>query len=313
MDAARESYSSTFQDDYKSKYEEDHKLRVEVALANDTSEDACWDKWDAHYSEKYPYEPKPVTIPESVLAKLKKDIVAKVVTAFCKETGMANNHSWFPYQFIAEFGNWKPVYEDGKINVRNTLLANTKGNSFNTGLLMLAITSRAPLFEGVPKTVRQYKSPINPLVPVIMAGFKQGQNIPYSDWGRDDLYLVAGTDLAEAMLCELPKLSVGELLTIRNNCLTDKTGARAGIPNNPATCIKLNGINETALAHLPKLAKYMAIQTWCAHPENWTEYSVIDPSNWDTKPDQLVKVVVSTTAKNFFEPKPANNSPFDFI
>jgi hypothetical protein len=95
-------------------------------------------------------------------------------------------------------------------------------------------------------------------------------------------------ELAKLVGVTVPDISQSELIALRNTAVTDKTGPRAGIPNNPATCTKLNHLGDTAIGHLPKLAKFMVLQTWAAHPSNRNEYMILHPNDWDAVPEPLI-------------------------
>ena len=95
--------------------------------------------------------------------------------------------------------------------------------------------------------------------------------------------------IAALVGCKLPSLSDVDIFAIRNNALTPKTGARAGKSNNPATTASLYHLQESAIGHLPKLARHMVLQTWAAHPQNRDPYAILDPENWDRVPQPLVE------------------------
>lgn len=243
------------------------------------------------------FDPSGVKIPDEMLEETKVEVSTLVCDSFIVGTGLNNAHTWYPYQLISAFGEWKPVQNaEGKYSAFATLTANIS-DPYNFGLWRLAFNPLKQLFDKAPKGIRQYNSPINPLVPVILAGFKQSHGIEYSEWAKEGLEWLVPQELLKAMLCSVPELSVSERLELRNTAVTDKTGPRAGKLNDVATCIKLNHLTGSAIDHLPKFAKYMVLQTWCAHPSNWNKYSIVDPSNWDAKPDPLVPVSVVQTAQ----------------
>ena len=256
------------------------------------------DKYIEQARESYgDFDPSGVKIPEEMLEETKVEVSTLVCDEFIIANGLNTAHTWYPYQLIAAFGEWKPVQNAaGKYDALATLTANI-GDAYNFGLWRLALNPLKQLFEKAPKGIRQYNSPINPLVPIILAGFKQAHNIEYSEWDTVGLEWLVPQELLKAMVCSVPELSVSERLEHRNTAVTDKLGPRAGKLNDVATCIKLNHLAGTSIDHLPKYAKYMVLQTWCAHPSNWNKYSIVDPSNWDTKPDPLVPVSVIQTAQ----------------
>lgn len=135
------------------------------------------------------------------------------------------------------------------------------------------------------------------LVPLILYAHKLHNDLPYAAWGRKNLHYVVNDALAQAMTCEVPKLSSERVLQIRNQGLLVKTGAKAGETRKPTTTYKLYSIQETELGHLPELAQTMIAQIWCAHPENRTKYMVLDPEDWDRIPPPLINT-------DIFKPEP---------
>lgn len=302
LNSSKESLVADSEDAYKELWEKQHINRVQTAMANDHGEDSSEDKWDAYYRDAYPFDPRTVVIPSKVLDNLKATAISDACEYFSKRHGLGSKLDWLPYQMFAYFGSWNAVKVGDKYCAKATLMANAK-TDFDKGITMLAISDRSNFFEGALKTVRQYSSVVNPLVPIVLAGFKQHQDIPYSAWDRETVSSLVHKALADAMLSEIPELTKAERLEMRHNAITDITGKRAGIMNNPTTCVKLNKINETAAAHLPKLAKHWVIQTWCAHPTNRTKLSVLDSADWDAVPDPLISTdMLATPAVHKFVP-----------
>jgi hypothetical protein len=247
-----------------------------------------------------PFDPQDVQLPANILQQCKSEAKLAVTEAWCAKNSISQKLNWLPHQLLAYFGTWTAVRDDtGKYSAPLTWDANTRarGDYRALGSALLATSTRTNFFKAAPKGNQQYKSVINPLVPIILAGFKKYQGINYSEWNPVGLETLLDPELAKLVGVTVPELSHSELIALRNTALTDKEGARAGIPNNPATCTKLNHLGDTAIGHLPKLAKYMALQTWAAHPSNRNEYMILDPNNWDHVPDPLV-------SKDIFLPKP---------
>jgi hypothetical protein len=237
------------------------------------------------------FDPQDVQLPLAVIQQCKADAKAAVTEAWSIKNSISQKLTWLPHQLLAYFGTWKAVKDDtGKYSATLTSDANTRarGDYYALGSALLATSTRTNFFKDAPKGNQQYKSVINPLVPIILAGFKKYQGIPYSEWNPAGLEIFLDPELAKLVGVTVPELSVSELIALRNTAVTDKQGTRAGIPNNPATCTKLNHLGDTAIGHLPKLAKYMVLQTWAAHPSNRNEYMILDPNNWDRIPDPLV-------------------------
>ena len=237
------------------------------------------------------FDAQAVQLPTNILQQCKTEAKTAVTEAWCVKNSIPQKLNWLPHQLLAYFGTWTAVRdESGKYSAQLTWDANTRarGDYYALGSALLATSTRTNFFKDAPKGNQQYKSIINPLVPIILAGFKKYQGINYSEWNPVGLEALLDAELAKLVGVVVPELSVSELIALRNTAVTDKEGARANIPNNPATCTKLNHLGDTALGHLPKLAKYMVLQTWAAHPSNRNDYAILDPNNWDSVPEPLV-------------------------
>ena len=241
------------------------------------------------------YSEDKVVLGVSQLALVGDQAKQEVIPAFFERYGLAQKSTWLPEQMLAYFGSWKAVKVGDKFSPVATLNRNTKevGDKFAMGASLIAKADRSLFFKGAPKGVVQYRSAINPLVPIILAGFKKYQDIPYEAWDFNELHHLLDKALAQLLPFHggdqaAESLEASKIAALRNTALTDKTGPRAGIMNNPATCTKLNHLQESAIGHLPKLAKYMVLQTWCAHPQNRTKFAVLDFTDWDRVPEPLV-------------------------
>jgi hypothetical protein len=237
------------------------------------------------------FDAQAVQLPLNVIQQCKSEAKLAVTEAWCAKNSISQKLNWLPHQLLAYFGTWTAVRdESGKYSAPLTWDANTRarGDYHALGSALLATSTRTNFFKAAPRGNQQYKSVINPLVPIILAGFKKFQGINYSEWNPVGLEMLLDAELAKLVGVVVPELSVSELIALRNTAVTDKEGARANIPNNPATCTKLNHLGDTALGHLPKLAKYMVLQTWAAHPSNRNDYAILDPNNWDNIPEPLV-------------------------
>ena len=232
-----------------------------------------------------------IYLSEATIQVCKLEAKAAATEAWISKNAIPQKLTWFPHQLLAYFGTWRAVKDEtGKYSAPLTWDANTRlrEDYFALGSGLLAVSSRINFFKDAPKGNQQYKSPISPLVPIILAGFKKFQNIRYSDWNSQGLEVLLDPELSKLVGVTVPDIAQSDIIALRNTALTDKTGTRAGITNNPATCTKLNHLADTALGHLPKYAKYMVLQTWAAHPSNRNEYMILDPNNWDNIPEPLV-------------------------
>lgn len=145
--------------------------------------------------------------------------------------------------------------------------------------------------RGLTMKEKQYTSPGRQycsLVPIVLAAHKLYNDVPYSHWDRSTLRSVVNKSLADAMLFE-PEFwfDPEEILEIRDQGLTVKSGARSGQMNKPETTYKMYGIEEEYFKNIPHLAQVMAAQIWCAHPTNRTDLMVLDFKDWDNMPNKL--------------------------
>lgn len=297
---ARE-YQQIFQEAYSRAFELEAKIvqlawqrRYDQTLArlqelNENSE-AGSDGLEEEAMELCGKPPKPSLSSEAV-AKMRTVARNQVLQPWMEREDISQKLSWLPQQMMAYFGSWDAVRVDGVYSPLLTVKRNTqeRDDLFALGALMLAKAPRSDFFKGAPKGSQQYKSSINPLVPIVLAGFKRYQDIPYEAWDKSEIGAIVDDEIAALVGCKLPSLSDVDIFAIRNNALTPKNGARAGKSNNPATTASLYHLQESAIGHLPKLARHMVLQTWAAHPQNRDAYAIVDPENWDRVPPPLVE------------------------
>lgn len=226
--------------------------------------------------------------------KIEKDARTYVVGTFINHYNLGSKHSWVLPQMIAMFGTWKAVRDEetGLYSPFKTFKVNTE-DPFNYGLWAVSMQPRSDLIV-TEKSEPQYKlKSYNSLVPLILAGFKQFQNIEYSKWPRDNsiAYLV-NEELGKAMLSTLPILTVEEIMELRTVAQTPKTGNRAGKQGSPITTaamFHLADFTKCDVTNIPKLALHMLCQTWLAHPANRSpRVQILDPENWDNVPAPLI-------------------------
>lgn len=223
----------------------------------------------------------------------RKEVTELVVKQFLETYDIATKFTWIMPQLRAAFGRWKAVKNDeGNYDGKLTVRENCKDNAFHQGLWYLAQHNRTELIGG--KGVTLYKVPdYGPLVPLILAGFRVSQNIPYSKWDKKDLSYIVNEQLHAAMVATVPDLTPEEWLDIRRDCLVVQSGAKKGASRDPRSTTMLYGLStykKYDLNNIPKLALVMKAQIWCAHPANRGSYMVLDPNDWDTMPEPLVEV-----------------------
>lgn len=195
-------------------------------------------------------------------------------------------------QIIAHLGNklvrWSEVMTvEGKIDGLKVLRqAFDFSSDWEKGLyIFLMLDSRSVYLS------TQYKGESRAycaLVPLILYAFKLNQKTKYSQWDRSTLHWVVNRSLCEAMLWEQPTPSRDELLKARELGLIYQSGAKAGQMRNPQTTYRLFATKGGALEGYPHLVGAMLTQIWCAHPQNRTQYMVLDPHNWDRMPTPLI-------------------------
>lgn len=231
--------------------------------------------------------------------KIKESVRAPLVAQWIVDNQIPQKLSWLPHQLMAYFSSWTPTKVGEVYSPRATYQrAVVEGQDlFALGASLLAKAPRGEFFRGAPKGSQQYKSPLNSLVPIVLAGFKRYHNIPYMSWELAEIGVFENQEIAKLVGTVLPQLTQADLLALRNTALTAKSGPRSGRTDNPATSANLYHLQDTAIGHLPKLAKYMILQTWCAHPQNRDPYAILDPENWDRIPEALL------TGVDIFVPK----------
>jgi hypothetical protein len=196
-------------------------------------------------------------------------------------------HEWFFPQMLAKIGSLaiRPNAEN-KFSPRVLLREFISQDLSLVALYAIAMYEKRSLFlksMTVPEC-SEYSS----LVPLIMSAFKRYRNISYSEWVRDEIYLITPPKLAEAMLTEPLDISTEDILKWREQALTNK---KTGESRQPATTYGLYPSGDSPLYGLNDLYRHMLCQTWCAHPSNRNKYMVLS-AVWDQMPEPLVPTEV---------------------
>lgn len=219
-------------------------------------------------------------------------------------------NSWMLPQMLARFGEFTPVFTaEGQIDAAKTAMHNLGKDPKLRGMYLVA--TKLPRGKLVQRQNSAQGAHYGALVPLVMAGLKKYQQIPYSRWDPSGIKYVVDKNLAQAMLCEqVPDLSLERLLEIRTLGLTTKSGKTEGQVKNPLSTWALTGIQDTELGHLPKLAQTMLTQIWLAHPTIRNEYMVLDPTDWDHMPPPLITkdIFVAPETKSVKTLKPDTGS-----
>lgn len=226
-----------------------------------------------------------------------------VLEEFIKSTNLDANHGWVIPQMMAYFGReWRVVRrEDGIIDCEKTVVKNAK-NNFDRGLYLVAMLPRKVI--GNPEKTKERwldLSMYNHLVPIILCGFKQYQNIKYSEWDRETLFRIVDEELCYAMLTIPPEMSKEDILELRNHGLKVKKGIKAGTSRSPVTTFGLahmTSYDKYNLTNLNKLGLIMLTQIHSAHPSNYKEgYQVLSAKDWDNIPEPLITTEVFNPVK----------------
>jgi hypothetical protein len=206
--------------------------------------------------------------------------------ALAEQDGLTNFNTWMLPQILAHYGSWRLVKNDlGQVLPNETAKQNIT-TPWHMGLWRVVTRlKRGSLvkLQGSPIGVN-YSS----LVPIVLAGAKRFQNVPYSSWQIQPDTKLVHQELLEAMFVACPDLGSDRLLEIREQGLTIKSGAKAGSVQKSTSKWTLTGIQDTELHGLPKLAVTMLTQIWVAHPSLRTELMILDPKNWDQMPTPLL-------------------------
>jgi len=238
-----------------------------------------------------------------------------------KELSITAYNSWMLPQILAYYGRWNLTWNAGKVNSQATVKTNIT-TPWEIGLWRVAtILKRGSLVK--TQNNPEFAS-YSALVPLILAGAKRFQGVKYQQWDIDENTRLVEKGLREAMFWtpEAPELVRGqpyyglgseELLELREQGITVKSGARAGQTQKPTSAWRLNGMRGTVLQNAPALATTMLAQIWVAHPALRTEYMVLDPNDWDFMPEPLIAetVFVEPPKPVKIKPKTLNYMPWD--
>lgn len=223
---------------------------------------------------------------------------------------------WMLPQLGALFGSYVVEKNDAGKYLPLAMLKKNMGNDdWSKGIYTVVCKmKRSSLVKAQANA--QY-SEYSALVPLILAGIKKYQNIPYSAWDLTGLHHAVDHNLYEAMTCEYDgKLTPERLYELRVQGLTTKSGPKIGEVKKATSSWCLTGVQGTEIALLPKLAQTMLTQIWVADSTIRNPYMVLDPNDWDRMPDPLIstdvipknKVKTATTA---YQHPEAGDNPWD--
>ena len=229
-----------------------------------------------------------------------------IINDFITRYGLSTR-TWLYPQILAKIGKWTPVRSSSLFDPKATLAKNCTTPT-DIGIYYFLLSNSRALSKQYTKGNSEYCA----LVPLILSAFKKYQDIPYSSWDRENIHYLVDNNLCTAMLCELMPWTTEELLEYRNLGLTVKSGKSAGTVKSPISTYGITGVPEeidskTTISYLPKLAKMMLCQTWCAHPSNRNKYMILDPSDWDNMPEPLVDAEpIKDVKEDYFRDLPWN-------
>lgn len=207
---------------------------------------------------------------------------------------LSSQSSWFLDQLLHEFGTWKVILADNKVDTLATVRYNlgsgtVSQQAFRRGCWMIA--NRLPRSKLLPK---QTALPhFSALVPLILAGIKRYQDIPYSAWSRDNLTSVMPEELAEAITTPWPEITIPELLALRAEGLLIRSGTKAGTSRDAKSAWILYGINDSQIGTLNKTGRLMITQCWVCHPQLRHGDMITQPQDWDSFPEPLIEMDIT--------------------
>lgn len=258
----------------------DEEYEREIAELEQAYTDSHEAPYEGNFSDSTPKPP--VTITQAVL---EKELSTRLRAEFIDKYKLGLHIDWLMPQIITYIGNL-PKYknEEGKYCGKMFRDNNFKTDAEKGLYRFLMVNERSSYLK------LQYKSPSKQycsLVPLVLYAQRLVDQTPYSEWSRSTVHFVVNSDLSEAMLCEVPVITRDELIRIRMEGLVTSTG----VAKNPSTTHMLYGKGQAAsvIGDMPKLAKVMMTQIWCAHPANRTKYMVLNPKNWDKVPPELIE------------------------
>lgn len=206
---------------------------------------------------------------------------------------LSSQSSWFLDQLLHHFGSWKLILADGLVDPRATARYNLGSGTpsqqaFNRGCWMIAC--RLPRSKLVMKQTAQPQ--FSALVPLILAGIKRYQDIPYSAWSRVGCESVMPQDLLTAAVTPWPELDLTRLLEIRAEGLLVRSGAKAGTSRDPKSSWQLYAVQDTEIGQLGKYSQVMMTQIWVTHPELRHVDMITQVNDWDSFPQPLIHTTI---------------------
>lgn len=133
-------------------------------------------------------------------------------------------------------------------------------------------------------------------VPLYLSAFKQYRNIKYSQWDLKDPKLVVCTDFRNYRVLQYIGTELSwtkeELLELREQARTIKTGAKAGTLRTLNQTITIYTLDDDDFNDLPDNLKLMLLQTWLYQPGHYTEFGLYNLNDPDSPADPLINAEV---------------------
>ena len=241
-----------------------------------------------------------VTLSIKDLDSIIKSATDQSVDEFVAKHDIFASWSWLGSQMLAHLASYK-LPSSNNISPTDFLSMNLT-NAREKGIYRLV--AKVPRGRILKEHTKAEHLAFCALVPAYMAAQKQYNGIAFSNWSSEGLEHLVDADMYAAMTCQaLPRdLSSDEILAIRNKGLQYKSRAKQTLGHikqySPATYHMLSNISDTPLGPLPRYAKVMLAQIWCAHPQNRTEFMVLNPFSWDDVPPPLISSEIFSSPKN---------------
>lgn len=215
--------------------------------------------------------------------------------------GLTTYNTWMLPQLQSLFGTFTLSKDDKGMYLPLAVLAENIGKDpYLVGIWR--VVNKLKRSSLVKSQITPQFTEFSALVPLILAGIKKYQGIPYSAWSTEGLEHIVDANLHAAMVCgshpDYPSLGSDRLIELRKEGLTTKSGPKFGQVKKPTSSWCLTGVQHTEIGELPKLAQTMLTQIWVAHPQLRSPYMVLDPNDWDSMPDALISHEV------LLDPKP---------
>lgn len=253
------------------------------------------------------------TIPFNTLAKEYETVVNQNNLDWTTHLSSKNNwlignnikqigQDWLYPKLLTHFATFRTNSSaEGKIDCLKYLKDNLDfSDPWNKGLILFMKIDKRSLTLQVQNrgSALQYCS----LVPLIMSAHKKYDSIPYTRWDYPTMKYIINPGLLEAMSWwhdhDIDNdhddfyndwgISRNDLRELRIEALTYKSGDKKGQVKDPKSTYTVNSTSNPIFASMPTLTRIMAVQTWCAHPDNRHKYMVLNTNDWDKVPEELV-------------------------